>query len=63
MAVGLAVKSYDEMMTSGMRGKGVEILHVYKDQLWLVSTHTHTHTRTHTHTHTHTHTTQHMHRF
>ncbi|XP_044142231.1 eukaryotic translation initiation factor 2D [Bufo gargarizans] len=34
VAVGVATMSTREMLASGMKGKGVNILHTYKDQLW-----------------------------
>ncbi|CAN2390822.1 formation of translation preinitiation complex [Pristimantis euphronides] len=34
LAIGVATMSTREMLASGMKGKGFNILHVYKDQLW-----------------------------
>ncbi|XP_076847654.1 eukaryotic translation initiation factor 2D [Brachyhypopomus gauderio] len=34
MAVGTAALSSSEMISSGMKGKGVNVLHTYMDQLW-----------------------------
>ncbi|KAF5907291.1 eukaryotic translation initiation factor 2D, partial [Clarias magur] len=34
VAVGIAAVSSREMRTSGMKGKGVNVLHTYMDQLW-----------------------------
>ncbi|XP_075709817.1 eukaryotic translation initiation factor 2D isoform X2 [Rhinoderma darwinii] len=34
VAIGVATMSTREMLTSGMKGKGFNILHTYKDQLW-----------------------------
>ncbi len=34
MAVGTAAVSSAEMRNSGMKGKGVTIVHTYMDQLW-----------------------------
>lgn len=35
VAVGSSVMSSVDMLACGMKGKGVNILHVYQDQLWL----------------------------
>ena len=34
LAVGRALLSSDSILASGMKGRGVEILHLFKDQLW-----------------------------
>ncbi|KAM8976357.1 eukaryotic translation initiation factor 2D [Pelodytes ibericus] len=34
MAVGIATMSTKEMLASGMKGKGINVLHTYRDQLW-----------------------------
>ena len=34
VAVGKALMSTSEMISSGMKGKGVQVLHVYQDELW-----------------------------
>ena len=34
IAVGRALLSSEEMISSGMKGKGLEVLHVFRDQLW-----------------------------
>uniref|UniRef100_A0A8C5MTM6 Eukaryotic translation initiation factor 2D n=1 Tax=Leptobrachium leishanense TaxID=445787 RepID=A0A8C5MTM6_9ANUR len=34
VAVGLATMSSKEMLASGMKGKGINVLHTYRDQLW-----------------------------
>ncbi|XP_056413983.1 eukaryotic translation initiation factor 2D isoform X2 [Hyla sarda] len=34
VAIGVATMSTKEMLASGMKGKGFNILHTYKDQLW-----------------------------
>lgn len=34
VAVGTAATSSAEMRNSGMKGKGVNVLHTYMDQLW-----------------------------
>ncbi|CAH2220950.1 eukaryotic translation initiation factor 2D [Pelobates cultripes] len=35
VAVGVATMSTKEMQASGMKGKGINILHTYRDQLWV----------------------------
>lgn len=37
VAVGKAAVSRSEMQSSGMKGRGVCVLHTYKDYLWLVA--------------------------
>lgn len=37
VAVGTAAASSREMMTGGMKGKGINVLHTYMDQLWYLS--------------------------
>ncbi|XP_053310396.1 eukaryotic translation initiation factor 2D [Spea bombifrons] len=34
VAVGIATMSTKEMLASGMKGKGINVLHTYRDQLW-----------------------------
>lgn len=34
VAIGVATMSTKGMLASGMKGKGFNILHTYKDQLW-----------------------------
>ena len=34
VAVGRTAMSSSDMITAGMRGKGVIVLHTYRDQLW-----------------------------
>lgn len=34
VAVGTAAVSSRDMRTSGMKGKGINVLHTYMDQLW-----------------------------
>lgn len=38
VAAGVTSVSSDDIATSGMRGKGVAVLHVYQDHLWSVHT-------------------------
>ena len=34
MCVGIALMSGDEMIGCGMKGRGVTVLHTYRDFLW-----------------------------
>ena len=36
MGVGVSLMSWEAMVESGMRGKGIRIVHLYGDHLWWV---------------------------
>ena len=37
LAVGKSLMSSEEMIASGMKGRGVQVLHFYHDTLWFAS--------------------------